>query len=108
MTDWTATAESAIDAASSVLGGAWANAATAGKAQIVAMAQVAAQTELDYASDPPRLTQDEYESLKAAQITALKGILSAYEGIGILAAQQAADAAWGVIQTALKASIPFA
>ena len=108
MTDWSAIGAKALDAVKGVLAGAWDRASGAAAAQIAAMTQIAAQLEIAYAQNPASLSAADYHSLRSAQKNALEGILSAYEGIGILAAEQAADAAWAVIAAALKSSIPFA
>ena len=47
------------------------------------------------------LTALEYNTLRSAQKNALEGILSAYEAVGIVAAEQAADAAWNILSRAL-------
>jgi hypothetical protein len=48
-----------------------------------------------------KLTELEYNSLQSKQKNALEGILSSYEAVGIVVAQQAAEAAWNVITQAL-------
>ena len=108
MTDWSTTATEATAAAERILAGAGRRAAIAAATQVAAMAATAAQMEEDYLSTPPRLSALEYQALKQAQINALQGILSAYEAVGDLAAEQAAQAAWDVIADALKTFIPFA
>ncbi len=108
MTDWAATASEALDAAEKVLAVSWERVAGPATAQIEAIAKIAAKMELEYAADPASLSPDDYQSLRSVEMNALKGIFSAYQGIGILAAEQAADAAWAVFATALKMSIPFA
>ena len=107
MADWDTTLSDSLAAAEAVLSGAWGLVQTAATPQIGAMIQIAQQMETDYLATPPRLTEDEYQQAKSLQKNALEGILSGYEAIGIVAAEQAADAAWAVIETALKASIPF-
>jgi hypothetical protein len=90
------------------LGSAWGNVSSAAVPQIQAMIAIARNIEAQYASG--KLTEDEYKSLRSMQKNALEGILSAYQGIGIVAAEQAADAAWKMISSALlgAAGIPFA
>lgn len=108
MTDWATVEKQAVDAAATVLTGAWDRVSKTAVTQIEAMTKIAARMEADYAEQPPALSESEYQSVRSAQKNALEGILSAYEGIGILAAEQAADAAWAVLEKALVASIPFA
>ena len=95
-------------AVQNVLGGAWQDVSGAAGPQIQAMIAVAQTIEAKYASK--QLSQDEYNSLRSMQKNALEGILSSYEAVGILVAEQAADAAWKVVSTALlrAAGIPFA
>ena len=54
-----------------------------------------------------KLTDLEYDSLQSMQKNALKGILSSYEAVGILVAEQAAQAAWGVVSQALMTGAVF-
>ena len=108
MTDWSEIATQAFAAADGVLNGTWGRMKGQAEDQIKDMAAQAATMEADYLAVPPMLTADEYATLKAVQLNELQGLLSTDEAIGVLAAEQAADAAWSVIATALRASIPFA
>jgi len=106
--NWTQVASGVEAAVKGVLGTAWQTVSAAAGPQIQAMISVAQSIETDYANN--RLTPAEYQSLKSMQKNALEGILSGYEAIGIVVAEQAAAAAWDVIATALKtaAGIAFA
>jgi hypothetical protein len=106
MTDWTATAEKAAQAAEAVLKGAWSRVGPALTTQLEATAKNAAQAELDYQEG--NFSEDDYTALKQIQINMLQGVLAGYEGIATLTAEQAVDAAWSVFADALKATIPFA
>ena len=105
MTDWGQVAQQAADAAERVIGHAWGQAAGPAEEQIKQMSALAARVEVDYAAVPPRLSYDEYESLRDMQKDALAAILNGYEAIAILAVEQAVDAAWAVFETALQAAI---
>ncbi|MCR0985232.1 hypothetical protein [Roseomonas populi] len=50
------------------------------------------------------MTAEEYEMIQRIQIRATEGVFKAFEGIGIVAAQQAAEAAWEVVAEALRAA----
>jgi hypothetical protein len=84
-----------------VLGGAWGTASRAAVPQIEAMITIGQDIARDAGSGA--LTQSEYDSLKSMEKNALEGILSAYEAVGIVAAEQAATAAWNVLANALRA-----
>jgi hypothetical protein len=91
-----------------VLGNAWDTAATAAGPQIEAMVAIGQNIETEYARGG--LDEEGYNTLRSMQKNALEGILSGYKAIGILTAEQAADAAWNVVSGALLAAagIPFA
>jgi hypothetical protein len=95
-------------AVKNVLGGAWQNVSGSAGPQIQALASVAQNIEKKYENN--KLSEDEYKSLRAMQKNALEGILSSDRAIGIVVAEQAADAAWTVVSSALLkgAGIPFA
>jgi len=65
---------------------------------------------IEQSNSQGRLTSLEYNTLKSMQKNALEGILNAYEAVGIVVAEQAADAAWNVLSQALikGAGIAFA
>lgn len=68
------------------------------KSQTAAMVQNGIFIEANKAS----MTSEEYDMIKRIQVRAAEGVFAAFEGIGIVAAQQAAEAAWEVIAMALK------
>jgi hypothetical protein len=90
-----------------VLGNSWQTVSGAAGPQVEAMVSVGANIEQSY--NAHTLSETEYKSLRSMQKNALEGILSSYEAVGIVVAEQAADAAWSVIsQALLKAGLAFA
>jgi hypothetical protein len=90
-----------------VLGNSWQTVSGAAGPQVEAMISVGQNIEQSY--NAHTLSEAEYKSLRSMQKNALEGILSAYEAVGIVVAEQAADAAWGVIsQALLKGGLAFA
>jgi hypothetical protein len=106
--DWTQVGKDVEAAVINVLKGSWSTVSTAAGPQIQAMISVGQS--IDQSNNQGRLTPLEYNTLKSMQKRALGGILSAYEAVGIVVAEQAADAAWDVISQALVkgAGIAFA
>ena len=100
--DWSTVGGSVEQAVASVLGGDWRIVGPAAKAQLSALVQTAAAIE----ENKDNMSADEYESLRLTQQRALEGVLSAYAGISIVAAEQAAAAAWSVVAQALKTAYP--
>ena len=98
--NWTQVGDEAITAAKNVLSGSWNNVSKAALPQIEAMISIGRSIEQDKINGT--LTQSEYELLEAMQKNAMKGILSSYEAVGIVVAEQAATAAWNVLASALK------
>ena len=89
-----------------VLGNSWEVVAMAASPQLDSMVRIGQSIEQSY--NAGSLTELEYKSLRSMQRNALKGILSSYEAIGIVVAEQAADAAWNVIsQALLNAGVAF-
>jgi hypothetical protein len=86
-------------AVQNVLKGDWQTVAGCAQAQIQAMVQNGKNIEQAYQND--EMDDDEYQTLQSVQKNALEGILSGYSAIGIVAAEQAADAAWSVVESAL-------
>jgi hypothetical protein len=106
--DWTQVGREAEAAVIDVLEGNWSTVSTAAGPQIQAMISIGQSIEQSY--NQGRLTQLEYNTLRSAEKNAFEGILSGYEAIGIVVAEQAADAAWNVISQALikGAGVAFA
>jgi hypothetical protein len=97
--------QEALKAAADVLGDKFGFVRTAATAQVTALVANAADIEANKAS----MTKAEYDMVRRIQTRALAGVLAGYEAIGIVAAEQAAEAAWAVVAAALKAStgLPF-
>ena len=105
--DWTQVGKDVEAAVVNVLKGSWSTVSTAAGPQIQAMISIGQSIEQSH--NQGRLTPLEYNTLRSAQKNALEGILSSYEAVGIVVAEQAAAAAWGVIsQALLKAGVAFA
>src|SRR5208283_1420549 len=77
---------------------AWATASRAAVPQVEAMITVG-QNIAESANDG-KLTQSDYDALKSMQKKAFKGILSSHVGVSIVVAEQAATAAWDVLEIA--------
>lgn len=106
--NWTQVGADVEQAVMSVLGANWQTVSSSADVQLQAMIAIGQNIERDYAAG--NLDQDEYNSLRSMQKNALEGILSGYDAIGIVVAEQAAAAAWGVVANALSklGGIPFA
>jgi len=105
--DWTQVGKDIEAAVINVLKGSWSTVSTAAGPQIQAMISIGQS--IEQSQNQGRLTPLEYNTLRSAQKNALEGILSSYDAIGIVVAEQAAAAAWGVIsQALLKAGVAFA
>jgi hypothetical protein len=104
--DWTQVGKAVEAAVVQVLEGSWSTVSIA--AQLQAMISIGQS--IEQSQNQGRLTPLEYNTLRSAQTNALEGILSGYEAIGIVVAEQAADAAWNVISQALMkgAGVAFA
>ena len=106
--DWNQVGKDVENAVIGVLGTSWRTVSSAAGPQIQAMITIGQSIEQE--NSQGQLTPLEYNTLRSMQKNALEGILSGYEAIGIVTAEQAADAAWGVISKALQsaAGIAFA
>jgi len=105
--DWQQVATDVKSAVLNVLGNSWQTVSTTAGPQIEAMISIGQSIEQSY--NAHRLTEPEYKSLRSMQKNALEGILSSYEAVGIVVAEQAAQAAWDVVSGALlKAGVAFA
>lgn len=105
--DWQQVATDVKNAVLKVLGNSWQTVSSAAGPQLEAMVSIGQNVEQSY--NAHRLSEVEYKSLRSMEKNALEGILSSYEAVGIVVAEQAADAAWNVIaQALLKAGIAFA
>jgi hypothetical protein len=100
--DWSSVGGSVEQAVASVLGADWGIVGPAARAQISALVQTAQAIE----ADKDNMSGDEYDVLRLTQQRALEGVLSAYAAISIVAAEQAAAAAWNVVAQALKTAYP--
>ena len=96
--NWAGVLGQALKAAEHQLGGKWPLVRQSATFQIQALVESAAALEGKKGS----LSPDECELVKRIQTRALSGILASYEAIGIVAAEQAAEATWGVVAGALK------
>jgi len=106
--DWTQIGKNVEAAVIDVLKGSWSTVSAAAGPQIQAMISIGQSIEQSH--NQGHLTPLEYNILRSAQKNALEGILSSYEAISIVVAEQAADAAWNVISQALikGAEVAFA
>ncbi len=105
--DWGQVGTGVKNAVIKVLGNSWQTVSGAAGPQVEAMVSVGRSIEQSY--NAHTLSEAEYQSLRSMQKNALEGILSSYEAVGIVVAEQAADAAWNVIsQALLKAGLAFA
>jgi hypothetical protein len=97
--DWREVGPEVTTAVMMVLGNSWQTVSNAAGTQIQAMISIGQS--IEQSRNAGKLTQLEYNSLQSMQENALEGILSSYEAVGIVVAQQAAEAAWNVISQAL-------
>lgn len=97
--NWNQVAADALAAAKTVVGNAWQNVAVPAGYQITALVAIGRHIEDEFAAG--KLDQADYDLLKAMHRNAIAGVLAAYQGIGIVVAEQAADAAWNVVAKAL-------
>ena len=96
--DWDAVLTQAVNAAKGVLADKWPSVAQSATIQITALVQNGAYI----AANRSAMDADEYNSIKLNQQRALEGILSGYEAISITVAEQAAAAAWGIVEDAIS------
>jgi hypothetical protein len=99
--DWGSVAAQAVAAAANALKGSWSTVESPATHSI----QVLTQTAAYIAANADSLDADEQKLLTDNQKLAMQNVLLGYEDIGIVAAEQAVAAAWGVVQTALVAAI---
>ena len=105
--NWKQVGTDVVIAVLNVVGNSWQLVSMAASPQLDSMVRIGASIEQSFHAG--HLTELEYKSLRSMQKNALEGILSSYEAIGIVVAEQAADAAWNVISQALvKAGVAFA
>jgi hypothetical protein len=105
--DWQQVGAEVKNAVLPILGTAWQTASSAAGPQLQAMVAVGASIEQEHLQGT--LSEIEYQSLRSMEKNALEGILSSYAAIGIVVAEQVADAAWNVVsQALLKAGVAFA
>jgi hypothetical protein len=105
--DWGQVGTEVESAVLKVLGNSWQTVSGVAGPQLEAMVSVGKNIEADHIAHT--LTDVEYRSLRSMEKNALEGILSSYEAVGIVTAEQAAEAAWDVIsQVLLKAGVAFA
>ncbi len=103
--NWSAVLEQAVDAARAAIGEKWPLVARAATQQTSMLAANAAFIE-ENAAD---MTELEYKLVTKNQQRAFESVLSGFEAISIVVAEQAFEAAWGVILGALKSAtrLPF-
>ena len=97
--DWQQVGAEVTNVVVMVLDNSWQTVSNAAGPQIQAMISVAQS--IEQSKNAGNLTELEYNSLRSMQKNALEGILSSYEAVGIVVAEQAAQAAWNVISQAL-------
>ncbi len=102
--DWAEVLTEAVQAAEGPLASKWPVVRQAATYQLTALIENAKVLE----TRKETLSPDEYEFVKRVQKRAFAGILANYEAIGIVAAEQAAEAAWNVVAGALKAATGLA
>ncbi|MBF0480442.1 MAG: hypothetical protein HQK81_02455 [Desulfovibrionaceae bacterium] len=102
--NWITIYQQAIDAVKTSLGSTWSTVATSAQHSIQLLVQTA-QYITDHSAE---LNEDEQKLLTDNQQLAMQSVLLGYKAIGIAAAEQAVDAAWGVIQPVLEAAIKIA
>jgi hypothetical protein len=102
--NWAEILTDAVKAAENVLAGKWPLVQQAARSQIASLIENGKSIE----DNKDSMTADEYELVKRIQTRALSGVLAGYEAIGIVAAEQAAEAAWNVVATALKTATGLA
>jgi len=100
--NWGNVRNQVAQAVEQVVGAGWPNAAAGASTQFAAIIAAGHLIEQNRNS----MKQAEYDSLKLIQQRALEGVLQAYEGISLDAAQQAAAAAWNVVAGAIKIAYP--
>jgi hypothetical protein len=100
-TDWTTVTKQAAAAVATSLGASWTTVAPTAQHSIQMLVDTAAYIEANKSS----LTPDDCNLLTTNQTLAMKNVLLGYEAIGIVAAEQAVAAAWGVISAALQTTI---
>ena len=100
-TDWTTVFQQATAAAATSLGASWNSVSQTAEHSVQMLVDTGAYIELN----KPSLSTDDCNLLVSNQALAMKNVLLGYEAIGIAAAEQAVDAAWGVVSSALQTSI---
>jgi hypothetical protein len=101
MIDWKKVLDNAVAAAQQVIGANWQPVANAAKFQIVALIENGKFIE----ENKDSMSDVEFKAAKLNQQRALEGVLKGFDAISIVVAEEAAAAAWRVVETALK-SIP--
>ncbi len=102
--NWSTVLRQAIAAAENVLGDKWQVVSTGATSQITNLTNTAEFIALN----KNNMTPAEYNAILAIQQLALQNVLLIYEDIGIASAEQAVQAAWGVIGSALKTATGLA
>ena len=104
--DWGQVGLATLVAAKNIVGANWAHVAIPAAEQIKALVAIGEHIEAEHAAG--RMTQENYDMLRSMEKNAVEGVLSADKGIGIVIAEQAAAAAWDVVETALGTVAGFA
>jgi|ERR1700733_11109370 hypothetical protein len=99
--NWSAVGQQALAAAASSLGSSWTTVRTSAEHSV----QMLVDTAEYIAENEDTLDADERNLLVKNQKAAMENVLIGYEAIGIVAAEQAVAAAWGVVSKALSTVI---
>ena len=104
--NWATIETNAETAVKSVLGNAWTTVSAGATGQIQALISVGQSIEAGISAHPPTISQSDSQALILSSQRALDGVLQTYEAIGIVVAEQAAEAAINVVVSALKTAYP--
>jgi hypothetical protein len=96
--DWSQIAQNALLAAKQSLGQSWSTVQPATQHSV----QLLVTTAEYIAANEDSLSEDERNLIITNQKLAMQNVLLGYEAIGIVAAEEAVDAAWGVVSSALS------
>jgi len=105
--NWQTVGQNVATAIGGVVGAAWNATEPSVQAQLAALVQIGQTIEAQATATPPTITPDAYQYLKYTEQSALETVLKNAEAIGVVVATQAAAAAWGVVETAVVALLPF-
>ncbi len=103
--DWTQVETDVVAAIKNVVKQEWGVIAASATSQVQALITIGQEIEAGLTATPP-ITPADYAFLKLSAQRALEGVLQTYAAIGLVVAQQVADAAVNVVVDALKAALP--